>query len=153
MALRLRFDSKINTGERMKIYTEVLEMATAKKREFLNITPRVKAALEKSGLQDGILVVTSMHVNAAIFVNDEEAGLIEDISNWAEQVAPYREDYAHSGRFESNASAHLQAILLNHQAIVNCAHGKLDLGPWQQVYFAELDGPRPRRVQVKILGE
>jgi secondary thiamine-phosphate synthase enzyme len=137
----------------MKVYTEVLELATTKKREFMNITPRVKAALEKSGLQDGILVVNSMHVNAAIFVNDEESGLIEDISQWAEQVAPHRNDYEHTGRFESNAAAHLQAILLNHQTIVNCAHGKLDLGPWQQVFFAELDGPRPRRVQIKILGE
>ncbi len=137
----------------MKIYTEVIELATARKREFLNITLRAKAALEKSGIQEGILVVTSMHVNAAVFVNDEESGLIEDISKWAEQVAPHREDYAHAGRFESNAAAHLQSILLNHQAIVGCAHGKLDLGPWQQVFFAELDGPRPRRIQVKILGE
>lgn len=137
----------------MKIYTETIEMSTKQQREFVNITPRVKDALQKSGISEGFLLVTSMHVNAGVFVNDEESGLLEDISHWAEELAPHSDDYKHTKRFESNAAAHLQTLLLNHQAIVTCAHGRLDLGPWQQVFFAEFDGPRPRRIQVKIMGE
>jgi secondary thiamine-phosphate synthase enzyme len=137
----------------MKIYTETIEMATRQQRELINITGRVKSAVQKSGITEGIAVVTSMHVNAAVFVNDEEPGLLEDISAWAEQLAPHRNDYKHTGRFESNAAAHLQTILLNQQAIASVEHGRLELGPWQQIFFAELDGPRPRRIQIKILGE
>lgn len=137
----------------MKIYTEVIELTSKEKREFINITARVKAALQKSGLQDGILLVSSQHVNAGLFVGDEEPGLLKDISEWLDHLAPERDDYLHSGRFESNAAAHLRTLLVNHQAAVGFAQGRLELGPWQEIFFAEFDGHRPRRILIKILGE
>jgi len=137
----------------MKIYNEIIEMTTKQKREFVKLTERVKAAVQKSGLQDGVVLVTSLHVNAGVFINDEEPGLLEDISEWANKLAPESNPYKHPARFESNASAHLQTLLLNHQAMVGFAQGRLELGPWQEIFFAEFDGQRPRRIQVKVLGE
>ena len=137
----------------MKIYNEQLTLQTKSKREFVNITPQVKAAMEKSSFRDGIILVSVLHSNAAIIVNDDEAGLLEDLQSWLDQVAPEREDYKHRGRFESNTGIHLQSLLLHHQVIVSFSEGRLDLGPWQFVLFAELDGQRPKRITVKVMGE
>ena len=137
----------------MRIYNEQITLQTKKLREMINITSQLKAALEKSGFADGFMVVTALHSNSAIFVNDEEPGLLEDIEAWIEKLAPVRDDYKHKGRFESNAGVHLQALLLNHQAIVAFSEKRLDLGPWQQVMYAELDGQRPKRIAVKVIGE
>ena len=137
----------------MKIYTEVLTFQSAKKREFINITPQVKLALEKSAFRDGIILVSVTHSNAAIIVSDDEPGLLEDLQAWLEQLAPEREDYKHRGRFESNTGIHLQSLLLHHQVVVPFTEGRLDLGPWQFVLFAELDGQRPKRVVIKAMGE
>jgi len=137
----------------MKIYNEQLTLQTQGKREFVNITPQVKAAMEKSSFRDGIILVSVLHSNAAIIVNDDEAGLLEDLQSWLDQVAPEREDYKHRGRFESNTGIHLQSLLLHHQVIVSFSEGRLDLGPWQFVLFAELDGQRPKRITIKVLGE
>ena len=137
----------------MKIYNELLTLQTQGKREFVNITPQVKAAMEKSSFRDGIILVSVLHSNAAIIVNDDEAGLLEDLQSWLDQVAPEREDYKHRGRFESNTGIHLQSLLLHHQVIVSFSEGRLDLGPWQFVLFAELDGQRPKRITVKVMGE
>jgi secondary thiamine-phosphate synthase enzyme len=137
----------------MKIYNEQLTLQTQGKREFVNITPQVKAAMEKSSFRDGIILVSVPHSNAAIIVNDDEAGLLEDLQSWLDQVAPEREDYKHRGRFESNTGIHLQSLLLHHQVIVSFSEGRLDLGPWQFVLFAELDGQRPKRITIKVLGE
>jgi secondary thiamine-phosphate synthase enzyme len=137
----------------MRIYTETIEMTTKQKQELVKITDRVRAAVQKSGLQDGVILVTSLHANAGVLVSDEEPGLLEDISEWADKLAPERSDYRHSGKFESNAAAHLRTLLLNHQAMVGFAQGHLELGPWQEIFFAEFDGQRPRRIQVKVLGE
>jgi secondary thiamine-phosphate synthase enzyme len=137
----------------MKIYTEQLTLQTQSKREFVNITPQVKAAMEKSGFRDGIILVSVLHSNAAIIVNDDEAGLLEDLQSWLDQVAPEREDYKHRGRFESNTGIHLQSLLLHHQVIVSFSEARLDLGPWQFVLFAELDGQRPKRILIKVMGE
>jgi secondary thiamine-phosphate synthase enzyme len=137
----------------MKIYNEQLTLQTQGKREFVNITPQVKAAMEKSSFRDGIILVSVLHSNAAIIVNDDEAGLLEDLQSWLDQVAPEREDYKHRGRFESNTGIHLQSLLLHHQVIVSFSEGRLDLGPWQFVLFAELDGQRPKRITVKVMGE
>ncbi|MGC1685719.1 MAG: secondary thiamine-phosphate synthase enzyme YjbQ [Candidatus Acidiferrales bacterium] len=137
----------------MKIYTDVLTFQSAKKREFMNITPQVKLALEKSGFRDGIVLVSVTHSNAAIIVSDDEPGLLEDLQAWIEQLAPEREDYKHRGRFESNTGIHLQSLLLHHQVMVPFTEGRLDLGPWQFVLFAELDGQRPKRVVIKAMGE
>ena len=137
----------------MKIYTDTLTVQTPKSRELINITPQVKAAVQKSGFTDGIALITSLHVNAAIIVCEDEPGLLEDLDKWLEQVAPQREDYKHGRKFESNAGVNFQALLLHHQATVSFAEGRLDLGPWQAIFFVELDGGRPKRYLVKILGE
>ncbi len=137
----------------MRIYNEQLTLQTQKQREIINITSQLKAALEKSGFADGFMVVTALHSNSAIFVNDEEPGLLEDIEGWLDTLGPIRDDYKHEGRFESNAGVHFQALLLNHQAIVAFSEKRLDLGPWQHVLYADLDGKRPKRIAVKVIGE
>jgi secondary thiamine-phosphate synthase enzyme len=109
--------------------------------------------MEKSGFRDGIVLVSSLHSNSAVVVNDDEPGLLEDIDAWLSQLAPLRDDYKHQGRFESNAAVHLQSLLLHHQVIVPFTEGRLDLGPWQAVLFIELDGQRPKRILVKVMGE
>ena len=136
----------------MHAYNEQITLQTKKAREFINITPQIKSALEKSGFGDGFIIVTALHSNSAIFVNDEEPGLLEDLSTWLDQIAPVRDDYKHKGRFESNAAVHLQSLLLNHQAIVAFTDRRLDLGPWQYVMYAELDGLRPKRILLKVIG-
>lgn len=137
----------------MKIYTEQITLQTKKSREVINITSQVKAAMEKSGFRDGIILVSTLHSNAAIIVNDEEPGFLEDLDAWLDQLAPARDDYKHKGRFESNSSIHFQSLLLHHQEIVAFAEGRLDLGPWQFVLFVELDGLRPKRILIKVMGE
>jgi len=137
----------------MRIHSDYVTVQTKERREFLNITPNIKAAVEKSGIRDGIILISSLHSNSALFVNDEEPGLLQDITEWADRLAPFGPDYHHSARSESNAGAHLQSLLLRHQAFVSLADGKLELGPWQAVIYAELDGQRPKRILIKILGE
>jgi secondary thiamine-phosphate synthase enzyme len=137
----------------MPIYNEEITLQSTKLREFFNITSNIKAALEKSGFSDGLIVVSSLHSNSAVFVNDEEPGLLQDLEGWLDQMAPARNDFKHEGRFESNSAVHLQALLLNHQAIVAFTGRRLDLGPWQFVMYADLDGQRPKRILVKVMGE
>jgi secondary thiamine-phosphate synthase enzyme len=137
----------------MRIQSDYLTVQTKQKREFMNITPNVREAAEKSGIRDGLVLVSSLHANSGILINDEEPGLLQDIDEWANRLAPHGDQYHHSPRSESNASTHLQALLLNHQAIVSVVDGKLELGPWQQVIYAELDGQRPKRILIKVLGE
>lgn len=109
--------------------------------------------MEKSGFRDGIIAVTSLNSNSAVVVNGEEPGFLEDLDAWLNQLAPARDDYKHKGRFESNSSAHFQSLLLHHQVMVPFTEGRLDLGPWQFVLFVELDGQRPKRIAVKVIGE
>jgi len=137
----------------MRIHNDYITVQTKQKREFLNITPNLKDAMDKSGVRDGMILVSSLHANSAIFVNDAETGLLEDIGEWTAQLAPEKDSYHHGSRSESNASAHLQGLLLNHQAAVGITDGRLELGPWQQVIYAELDGTRPKRILVKVMGE
>jgi secondary thiamine-phosphate synthase enzyme len=137
----------------MKIYNEHITIQSQKPREVFNITPQVKAAMEKSGFRDGMILVSSLHSNSAVIVNDNEPGLLEDLDAWLGQIAPVRDDFKHKGRFESNAAIHFQSLLLHHQAIVAFTEAKLDLGPWQSVLFVELDGLRPKRILVKVMGE
>jgi secondary thiamine-phosphate synthase enzyme len=137
----------------MKIHSDYLTVQSRQKREFVNITESVKAALEKSGIRDGFVLVNALHPNAAVFVNDEEPGLLEDLDAWLEKLAPHREDYRHAARFESNASAHLRSLLLAHQALVPVSGARLELGPCQQVIYAELDGLRPKRILIRVMGE
>lgn len=137
----------------MQIYTEHLTFHSKQKREIINITEQVKAALQKCGFHDGFVIVSALHSNSAVFVNDAEPGLLEDIAAWLEQTCPPSESYKHTGRFESASEIHLQALLLNHTEIVGFTEGKLELGPWQFIHYAELDGLRPKRVLIKIIGE
>jgi len=137
----------------MKAHTEYHTFRTEKHREYINITPKVEAALEKSGIAEGMILVSAMHITAGVWVNDAEDGLISDIDEWLEQLAPYKKNYRHHRTGEDNGDSHLKSLLVHHQVIVPVTAGKLDLGPWQQVYYAEFDGQRPKRVIIKVMGE
>jgi secondary thiamine-phosphate synthase enzyme len=137
----------------MQFHTEYLTFRTRKHREYINITPQVEAALVKSGIREGMVLVSAMHITAGVYVNDAEDGLISDIDEWLEQLAPFREDYRHHRTGETNGDSHLKSLLVHHEVIVPVTAGKLDLGPWQQVYYAEFDGQRPKRVIIKVMGE
>jgi secondary thiamine-phosphate synthase enzyme len=137
----------------MKSHTEYLTFHTAKHREYINITPQVESALRKSGVQEGMVLVSAMHITAGVWVNDAEDGLIQDIDEWLEKLAPFRRDYRHHRTGETNGDSHLKSLLVHHQVILPVTKGRLDLGPWQQVYYAEFDGQRPKRVIIKVMGE
>lgn len=137
----------------MKVHTEYLTMQTRQRREMVHITPRVEEIVQRSGVQDGLCFVSPMHITAAIYVNDLEEGLIEDIWEWLETVAPARPDYKHHQTGEDNGDAHLKAMLLHHETTLPVTKGTLDLGTWQRIFYAEFDGQRRKRVIVKVLGE
>lgn len=137
----------------MKTVTEYLWFNTRKRHEFINITDKIKDLVERSGIQEGFVLVSAMHITAGVYVNDAEDGLIEDIQTWLEKLAPYNPDYKHHATGETNADAHLKSMLVNHQVIVPVTKGFLDFGPWQQVYYAEFDGQRKKRVILKLMGE
>ncbi len=137
----------------MKSYTEYLFFKTSKRREYINITPEVNAALQKSGIKEGMVLVSAMHITAGVYVNDAEEGIIRDIDNMLENLAPFGPDYFHHRTGEDNGDAHLKSLLVHHQVILPVTEGRLDLGPWQQVYYAEFDGQRRKRVIIKIIGE
>lgn len=136
----------------MKVYTEYLTMQTKQRREMVHITPQVEQIVRNSGVQDGLCFVSPMHITAAIYVNDLEEGLIEDIWEWLETVAPARPDYKHHQTGEDNGDAHLKAMLLHHETTLPVTKGVLDLGTWQRIFYAEFDGQRRKRVIVKVLG-
>jgi len=137
----------------MKSHTEYLTFNTRKKREYINITDKVEDALRKSGIQEGFLLASTMHITAGIYVNDAESGLIADIDEWLQKLAPEGVDYRHHRTGEENGDAHLKNLLVGHQEIIPVTKGKLDFGPWQQIYYAEFDGRRNKRVIIKIIGE
>jgi secondary thiamine-phosphate synthase enzyme len=137
----------------MKFHTEYLTFRTANHREYINITSQVEAALRKSGIREGMILVSAMHITAAVYVNDAEDGLLADIDEWLEQMAPYRKDYRHHQTGETNGDSHLKSLLIHHEVIVPVTAAKLDFGPWQQIYYAEFDGRRSKRVIIKAMGE
>ena len=137
----------------MKSYTEYLWFQTKKEREFINITSKAVEILDKSRVQEGMMLVSAMHITAGVYVNDAEDGLIHDIEEWLDRLAPAGVDYRHHRTGETNGDAHLKNLLIGHQVILPITQGKLDLGPWQQVYYAEFDGQRRKRVIVKVIGE
>lgn len=137
----------------MKTATEYLWFNTQKQREFVNITDKVEDMVRNSGIAEGFVLVSAMHITAGVYVNDAESGLIADIEEWLEQLAPFRPDYRHHRTGESNGDAHLKSMLVHHEVIVPITGGSLDLGPWQQVYYAEFDGQRNKRVILKALGQ
>jgi secondary thiamine-phosphate synthase enzyme len=137
----------------MKSTTEYLWFNTDKQREYINITDTVAGIVAKSGIQEGFVLVSAMHITAGVYVNDAEDGLIQDIDQWVEAVAPFRHDYRHHRTGETNGDAHLKSLLIGHEVVVPITAGRLDFGPWQQIYYAEFDGRRRKRVVVKALGE
>jgi secondary thiamine-phosphate synthase enzyme len=137
----------------MKTHTEYLTFNTSLHREYVHITPEVETIVRKSGVKDGIVLVSAMHITAGIYVNDLEDGLIEDIDEWLEKLAPFKKDYKHHQTGENNGDSHLKAILVHHQVILPITGGKLDLGTWQRVFYAEFDGQRRKRVLVKVMGD
>ena len=145
-------DATVRILCRMKVHTEYLQMHTEQRREIVHITPEVEAIVRRSGVQDGLCFVSPMHITAAVYVNDLEEGLIEDIMVWLEKVAPARPDYKHHQTGEDNGDAHLKSLLLHHETTLPITKCKLDLGTWQRVFYAEFDGQRRKRVVVKILG-
>ncbi len=138
----------------MKHATEYLVFETPNRRDYLNITDRVNEIVQKSGILHGLVLVNPMHITAAVFVNDDEGGLIADIDDWLERLAPHEpvSSYRHNCG-EDNADAHLKRQLMAHQVVLPITDGKLDLGPWEQVFYAEFDGRRRKRVVVKAIGE
>ena len=136
----------------MKSYTEYLTFKTSKRVEFINITREVEAAIEKSKVAEGLCLVSAMHITAAVYVNDAEDGLIADIQEWLEGLAP-DSDYRHHRTGEDNGAAHLKNLLVHHQVTLPITAGKFDAGPWQQIFYAEFDGQRRKRVIIKIIGE
>ncbi len=136
----------------MGVHTDYLWFHTKKRREVIRITDEVSAIVSASGVREGLVLVSAMHITSAVYVNDWESGLIEDIQEWLEKLAPARPDYRHHQTGEDNADAHLKRTILGHQVVLPITAGALDLGPWEQVFYAEFDGQRRKRVVVKVLG-
>ncbi len=157
----------------MKTYTEYLYFATREHREYIRITDKIEQIVGQSGVREGMVLVSAMHITAGVYVNDAEPGLIQDIDEWLESLTPYGAfprvkwpaegqsgpvqaesvPYRHHRTGEDNGDSHLKSILVHHQVILPITEGRLDLGPWQQVYYAEFDGKRRKRVVVKVMGE
>jgi secondary thiamine-phosphate synthase enzyme len=137
----------------MKVHTEYLKFHTKNHREYVHITPQVDAIVKKSAVKEGMVLVSAMHITAGIYVNDDESGLIEDIDQWLEKLAPFRKEYHHHQTGEDNGDSHLKALLIHHEVIVPITAGKLDFGTWQRIFYAEFDGQRDKRVIVKVMGE
>lgn len=137
----------------MKSLTEYIWFNTKNRREYVNITNEVTQIVKRSGIKEGMVLVSAMHITAGVYVNDAESGLIKDIDDWLEKIAPPNPDYRHHRTGETNGDAHLKSLLLHHEVIVPITDGELDFGPWQQIYYAEFDGQRRKRVIVKAIGE
>ena len=137
----------------MKSATEYFWFDTSEHRELVRITDRVAEVVQKSGVQEGMVLVSAMHITAGVWVNDDEPGLHEDIWEWLQKLAPEGPEYRHHRTGESNGDAHLKSLLVHHQVVVPITRGKLDLGPWQQIFYAEFDGQRRKRLVVKVMGE
>jgi secondary thiamine-phosphate synthase enzyme len=137
----------------MRYHTEYLTFHTKKHREYIHLTPKVDAILKNSGIKEGMVLVSAMHITAGVYVNDNESGLIEDIDQWLEKLAPFRKDYKHHDTGEDNGDSHLKSLIIHHEVIVPITAGRLDLGPWQRIFYAEFDGQRDKRLIVKVMGE
>jgi len=136
----------------MRVHTDYLWFNTKKRQEFIRITDEVAAVVGKSGVTDGTVLVSAMHITSGVYVNDWEDGLIHDFQTWLETLAPAGLNYRHHQTGEDNADAHLKRTIMGHQVLLPITDGKLDLGPWEQVFYAEFDGKRKKRVVVKVMG-
>lgn len=138
----------------MKSYRKELRFETKKRREFINIIPLVEECVRESGIKEGLLLCNAMHITASVFINDDEPGLHKDFENFLEKLAPEKpyDQYYHN-TYEDNADAHLKRTIMGREVVVAITDGKLDLGPWEQIFYGEFDGKRKKRVLVKIIGE
>lgn len=138
----------------MKSYRKELWFNTTQRRELINITPNVSSCLLESGIKEGLCLVNAMHITASVFINDDESGLHNDFEKWLEKLAPEKpySQYMHNG-FEDNADAHLKRTIMGREVVVAITNGKLDFGPWEQIFYGEFDGLRKKRLLVKIIGE
>ena len=137
----------------MRSHTAYLWMHTPERRAIVHLTPQVRAEVKKSGIQEGLCLVSAMHLTAAVIIQDNEPGLHQDIFDWLEKLAPFRADYRHHRTGEDNGDAHLKNLLTHLQVILPVTKGDLDLGPWQELFYLEFDGQRRKRVVIKIIGE
>ena len=139
----------------MKYLTQYIKFHTKKRREYINITDRVEDLVEKSGVKEGFCLVNAMHITASVYINDAESGLIQDFDDWLEGLAPHEpiSRYRHNLTFEDNGDAHLKRQVMGRGVVVAITKGKLDFGPWEQIFYGEFDGQRNKRVLVKIMGE
>ena len=139
----------------VKSLTDYLTFNIKTRRGFVNITPQIENLIQKSGIKDGLCLVNAMHITASVFINDNEKGLHKDYDKWLEELAPHAplEQYEHNKTGEDNADAHLKRQIMGREVVVAITHGKLDFGPWEQIFYGEFDGKRPKRVLVKIIGE
>lgn len=138
----------------MKSYRKVLTFCTKERREYINITPEVEKAVEESGIKEGLCLVNAMHITASVYINDDERGLIKDYDEWLEKLAPHEpvSRYRHNVG-EDNGDAHLKRQIMGREVVVAITNGKLDFGPWEQIFYGEFDGRRPKKVLIKIIGE
>jgi secondary thiamine-phosphate synthase enzyme len=138
----------------MKSHTEYLTFNTKSKIEFVNITDMIKQVVKKSGVKEGLCLVNAMHITASVFINDEESGLKQDFKEWLEGLAPFDlEKYRHNLTGEDNAHAHLKRTIMGREVVIAVTSGKLDFGPWEEVFYGEFDGQRPKKVLVKVIGD
>lgn len=138
----------------MRSYRKEITVNTKTRRAYINITPEVETCLRSSGIKEGLCLVNAMHITASVFINDNESGLHLDFEKWLEELAPEKPHsrYAHNG-FEDNADAHLKRQVMGREVVVAISNGKLDFGPWEQIFYGEFDGMRPKRILIKIIGE
>jgi len=136
----------------MKAHTEYLTLHTQKRRDLVHLTPTLAPIVQRSGVAEGFMLVSAMHITAGVFVNDDESGLHADIWEWLEKLAPAGPDYHHHRTGEDNGDAHLKSLLVHHEVIVPITRGRMDLGTWQRVFYAEFDGQRDKRIIVKVMG-
>lgn len=138
----------------MKTYRKTITVNTPSRRAYINITPEVEKALGESGVKEGLCLVNPMHITASVFINDDEPGLHRDFEKWLEELAPFdAKKYRHNLTGEDNADAHLKRTIMGRESVVAVTEGKLDFGPWEQLFYAEFDGRRPKRILIKIIGE
>lgn len=144
---------KVEKG-RMKSYTQRIIFNTKNRQEFINITPEVEDAVAKSKIKEGLCLVNSMHITSSVFINDDEQGLHKDFSQWLERLAPYgKNEYQHNLSGEDNGDAHLKRVIMGREVVAAITNGRLDFGPWEQVFYGEFDGQRKKTVLIKIIGE
>jgi len=146
----------VYSNPNMKSYREVITINVPQRMDFVNITPQVAAAVRKSEVQEGLVLVNSMHITSSVFINDDESGLHQDYKKWLEQLAPFNASpqvYAHNRTGEDNGDAHHKRQIMGREVVVAITEGKLDFGTWEQIFYGEFDGKRPKRILVKIIGE